>query len=59
MASGMSLVRMLLSKKKEACAPAKADNVADDAAKKAAKERMKQKMMQATIDFDRKRAGGK
>jgi|TARA_R100000030_G_scaffold64015_1_gene48723 hypothetical protein len=46
-------------KKEEACAPAKADNVADDAAKKAAKERMKQKMMQATIDFDRKRAGGK
>ena len=47
-------------KKEEACAPAaKADNVADDAAKKAAKDRMKAKMMQATIDFDRKRAGGK
>jgi hypothetical protein len=46
-------------KKEEACAPAKENNVADDAAKKAAKERMKQKMMQATIDFDRKRAGGK
>jgi len=47
-------------KKEEACAPAaKADNVADDAAKKAAKDRMKQKMMQATIDFDRKRMGGK
>ena len=46
--------------KEEACAPAaKADNVADDAAKKAAKDRMKQKMMQATIDFDRKRMGGK
>ena len=47
-------------KKEETCAPeAKADNVADDAAKKAAKDRMKAKMMQATIDFDRKRAGGK
>jgi hypothetical protein len=47
-------------KKEEACASAPAkDNVADDAAKKAAKERMKQKMMQATIDFDRKRMGGK
>tara|TARA_B100000902_G_scaffold169025_1_gene163597 strand:- start:669 stop:1058 length:390 start_codon:yes stop_codon:yes gene_type:complete len=47
-------------KKEETCAPeAKTDNVADDAAKKAAKDRMKAKMMQATIDFDRKRAGGK
>ena len=47
-------------KKEEACAPeAKTNNVADDAAKKAAKDRMKAKMMQATIDFDRKRAGGK
>jgi hypothetical protein len=49
--------------KKEECDPPaaapKADNVADDAAKKAAKERMKAKMMQATIDFDRKKAGGK
>lgn len=47
-------------KKEEACSPeSKVDNVADDAAKKAAKDRMKAKMMQATIDFDRKKAGGK
>jgi len=49
-------------KKEECDSPARAsksNNVADDAAKKAAKERMKQKMMQATIDFDRKKAGGK
>lgn len=45
-------------KKEEACA-SKESNVADDAAKKAAKDRMKAKMMQATIDFDRKRMGGK
>ena len=45
-------------KKEEACASKEA-NVADDAAKKAAKDRMKAKMMQATIDFDRKRMGGK
>jgi len=48
-------------KKEECDSPAmpKVDNVADDAAKKAAKDRMKSKMMQATIDFDRKKAGGK
>ena len=45
-------------KKEETCA-SKTNNVADDAAKKAAKDRMKAKMMQATIDFDRKRMGGK
>tara|TARA_Y100001938_G_C7988174_1_gene378013 strand:+ start:269 stop:649 length:381 start_codon:yes stop_codon:yes gene_type:complete len=44
-------------KKEETCAPSmKAD---DTEAKAKSKERMKQKMMQATIDFDRKRAGGK
>lgn len=49
-----------VKKEETTCAPEKkVDNVADDAAKKAAKDRMKSKMMQATIDFDRKRAGGK
>ena len=44
-------------KQEETCAPSmKAD---DTEAKAKSKERMKQKMMQATIDFDRKRAGGK
>ena len=45
-------------KKEETCAPSmkKAD---DTEAKAKSKERMKQKMMQATIDFDRKRMGGK
>tara|TARA_B100001113_G_scaffold353739_1_gene359451 strand:+ start:920 stop:1300 length:381 start_codon:yes stop_codon:yes gene_type:complete len=44
-------------KKEETCAPSmKAD---DSEAKAKSKERMKQKMMQATIDFDRKRMGGK